>query len=376
MEIDDREFVRAHRLLHGVPDPVLEALLPSLQRREVEPDEVIFREGDPAREIYLIVRGAVRITQGSDPAPGITLAYLTDGDAFGEIGLYEGASRSARATALQPTVLLKLELPAFEAAMRKAPVEILRNLLQISIDRLHGADEQRLEQSLRAERLSVVGSMTGAIMHDLKNPLNVIQGAAALLEDGTVRDHQKLAGMLRRASDRMQSMIQELLDYSRGTSHLHLGPVHVREILLDLEEQSLQGMELGGVRVERRIEFEGYVSADRNALARALLNIARNAGEALHGDGVLRLSVEEAGEEVAFTIADSGPGIPPELLPRIFEPFVTHGTSSGTGLGLATTRGIVEAHRGRIEVTSTLGQGTCFRVSVPMARAGSGKEGG
>jgi signal transduction histidine kinase len=362
-----RQDAAENRLFADVPEPVLDRIVPRLQAVVLEPEEVLFDEGSPASELYLVVRGALRISRTAASGQQVVLAHVSGGDVLGEMVLYHGGSRTARATAVGPTHLLRLGIEDLDAVLRLAPTEILRNLLRTSVERLQAANERRIDEMLRAERLALVGAMTDAIVHDLRNPLNVIHGVAGTLEDGDVAEPRKLAGMLDRAFESMQWLIQELLDYSRGSSRLSIRPTAVRDLLLDLEEQALRKIESGGVRVERAFLFDGLVAADGNALVRALLNVVRNAGEVLRPGGVLRLAVEEEDGTVVFTVADDGPGIPPEILPTIFEPFVTHGKRSGTGLGLATTKDIVDAHRGRIRVSSTVGQGTTFRISVPLA---------
>jgi signal transduction histidine kinase len=362
-----RRNAAENRLFADVPDPVLDRIAPRLQEVVLEPEEVLFDEGSPASELYLVAVGTLRISRAAAGGHQVVLAHVSDGEVLGEMVLYHDGARTARATAVHPTNLLRLSLEDLEEALRLAPTEILRNLLRASVERLHAANEQRIGEMLRAERLAVVGTMTNVIVHDLKNPLDVIHGVAGTLEDGDVADPRKLAGLLDRAFERMLRMIQDLLEYSRGNSRLSIQPVAVRDLLLEVEEQALQGLGARGIRIDRSFLFDGLVAADRDGLARALHNVIRNAGEVLGPDGVLHLAVEESDGTAVFTVSDNGPGIPPEILPTIFEPFVTHGKRSGTGLGLATTKGIVDAHHGTIRVDSTVGRGTTFRISVPLA---------
>ncbi len=121
------------------------------------------------------------------------------------------------------------------------------------------------------------------------------------------------------------------------------------------------------MQVDRQIEFDEDLVVDRGKLGRALLNIVRNAGEAMPREGRLVLRIDLRGAAVVFTISDTGGGIPEHLLPSIYEPFVTHGKSGGTGLVMATTKSIVDAHGGRIDVQSVTGKGTTFIVSIPRA---------
>ena len=105
------------------------------------------------------------------------------------------------------------------------------------------------------------------------------------------------------------------------------------------------------------------VDADR--MVRALVNIAANAVDAMPSGGTFTVRSRVRGEHVELELQDTGHGIAPELLPRIFEPFFTHGKARGVGLGMAITRKIVEDHGGWIDLASRVGEGTCFTVALP-----------
>jgi two-component system NtrC family sensor kinase len=113
------------------------------------------------------------------------------------------------------------------------------------------------------------------------------------------------------------------------------------------------------------------VEADANQIQQVAVNLLLNAGDAINGDGgAIKLTTRTGeGGSVEMLVQDNGRGIPPEDLPRIFEPFYTTKGSHGTGLGLAVSWGIVEAHGGRIEVQSEPGQGTCFTLRIPSSAA-------
>jgi signal transduction histidine kinase len=276
--------------------------------------------------------------------------------------------RSARATAAVATRLAYFDRDGFLELLRRCPAAVTSNILRATLDRIRDGNDRRVEELLRFERLSLVGEMASAIVHDLRNPLGVIRNVAVLLEEGGGEfPAARMAGMLRRSADHMLGMIEDILDFSRGTSSMSMRPVAVADLLADLEEQALQGLRLRGTQVERRVSAEGELVADRSRLLRALLNIVKNAGEAMPHGGTLRVDVDRHGDAVVFAIADTGGGIPDTVLAKIFDPFVTHGKAAGTGLGLATAKAIVDAHRGRIDVESVVGKGTTFRVAIPCA---------
>ena len=122
------------------------------------------------------------------------------------------------------------------------------------------------------------------------------------------------------------------------------------------------------VDVETEILYDGEVDVDYQRMLRVFSNLVRNARQAMKktDGGRLVLRVQRTAQGVAFEVADTGCGIPKHILPRVFEPFVTHGKSHGTGLGLAIAKAIVDAHGGTIQVRSTEGAGTTFAINMPV----------
>ena len=366
MATADPPSFASNKLFAGIPD----ALLPEVARiptsLELAESTVIFQEGDPAACFFLIASGGVRISKRGRGGRQESLSDFGAGDFFGEMAIYDPAPRSARATATEATLLGRVDQEGFRRMLELAPLEISSNLTRESIRRLRRMDSLLIDELMEAERLSLVGTMASSIIHDFRNPLAVIQGAVQMLERRTDDPAlTKYAGMIRRSVDRMMSMAHELLDYSRGVTSLDLRPARVDELFEELEEQALHLLPAAGIRVERDIGFTGSIIIDRNRFIRMLLNIIRNAAEAMDAGGVLRVGVTRSAGEIRFTVEDTGGGIPEEILPTIFEPFVTHGKSSGTGLGMAISRAVADAHGGRITISTTPGVGTRVDISLP-----------
>jgi signal transduction histidine kinase len=370
MTIPSEHGFRANKLFRGVPADVLHLAIEIPEVVEFDSGELIFGEGDPPDCMYLIADGCVRISKRGRGGQQETLSYLEAGEFFGEMALYDPEPRSAQAMAAEHTRLGRIGEAGFTQLLALAPSEISTNLTREIIKRLRKANTHFIHQMMEAERLSLVGSMASAIIHDFKNPMSVIQNAAELLTERT-DDPQivRFARMIRRSGDRMLGMTQEILDYSRGTTSLHLESVTIAQLLEELEDQALHRLPLAGIRVEKQIGFSGNLQIDRGRFVRLLLNIIKNAAEAMPHGGVCRFSVESRGDKVVFSVADTGCGIPKELLPRIFEPFVTHGKANGTGLGMAIAKAVVEAHKGRIAVESTPGAGTTIEIAIPNVAA-------
>ncbi|MFO1317850.1 MAG: PAS domain S-box protein [Burkholderiales bacterium] len=252
------------------------------------------------------------------------------------------------------------------------------------------AQRARLEGQLRqAQKMEAIGQLTGGIAHDFNNILTSVMGYTVLAleraqaqgDDAQVRWLQQT----QRASKRARYLIQQMLTFSRGQRGeprpLALAPI-VRESLT-LLRSTLPAT----IDVERDLRDDvPPVLADPVQLEQVLLNLCINARDAIAGTGAIRVTlrhVRERGAQCAscrhavegayaeLAVGDSGAGIPPAVADRMFEPFfTTKEVGKGSGMGLATVHGIVHDHHGHVVVESTPGQGSCFRVLLPVLDAG------
>ena len=171
----------------------------------------------------------------------------------------------------------------------------------------------------------------------------------------------------------MMGMTQELLDYTLGSeAPLRFQAMSVAGIVAGLDEQCLDNLPRVGIAVEKDVRYEGTVEIDVGRFERVLVNLIKNAREAMPHGGRLRLGVRRDGDSVVFDIEDTGKGMTPEVAAMIFEPFFTHGKPEGTGLGMPMAKSVVDAHRGTIRVESAVGRGTKFEVSIPRRREPAG----
>jgi signal transduction histidine kinase len=172
-------------------------------------------------------------------------------------------------------------------------------------------------------------------------------------------------GLIRGAVKNMENMTRELIDFSRGTTQLNLELILVDDLVDAIEAEFARYRPENELRIE--VFYNGAIQADRYRLLRVFNNLIRNACEAMAKTEkkVLTFAIKRTGAGLRFEISDTGCGIPAQLLPRIFEPFVTHGKANGTGLGLAISKAVVEAHHGTISVKSSE-QGTTFTVDLPL----------
>lgn len=248
-------------------------------------------------------------------------------------------------------------------------------------------------QILRAQRLDSVGRLAGGIAHDLNNVLSPILMTVPLL-GGKLQDEadRKILGMVEGCARRGADMVRQILSFSRGVDGTE-GPVQIKHII---NEQ---------VKVARHtfpptIDIRSRISTDlrpvlgnATQLFQVLMNLCVNARDAMPKGGTLLLEAEnvlldteyahlhpevKAGPHVVMTVSDTGSGIRPELLEKIFQSFfTTKKQGAGTGLGLSTVMTIVKNHHGHVRVTSDLGKGTTFKIYLPTAErdcsAGNGE---
>jgi signal transduction histidine kinase len=243
------------------------------------------------------------------------------------------------------------------------------NFLRSVVERLRSVNSTFINELMRSERLSTVGSMANSIIHDLKNPMTVIRSCSDLIRmrsgDPAIGN---FIGLINKSVDKMLDMTQELLDFARGESKLQLKRIPASAILSEMDGE-LRRLVPENVHLVREDNCRADVLVDCGRFARVLLNLVKNAVEAMSQGGVLCITIKVVDGRVLFRVMDTGGGIPEDLLPRIFEPFVTHGKSKGTGLGLAIVKSVVESHQGTISVQSKIDVGTTFEVLLPLAES-------
>ena len=229
----------------------------------------------------------------------------------------------------------------------------------------HYALQRQVAQN---ERLALIGEMAAGIAHELRTPLTSIRGFVQYLQGSSdPKEWQEYGNIIIREVDGLNRIVSELLDLVRPFS-LHFIPADLNALIeesLQLARESEGGAQITFVQeLDRNLP---EVALDRGRIKQVLLNIMVNAVQSISGAGEIRIRTASAGKNVCVTVNDSGCGIPESLRERVFDPFFST-KPSGTGLGMAIARRIVEGHQGGIEIDSVEGQGSTVTLVLPIVQ--------
>lgn len=279
----------------------------------------------------------------------------------------------------------RLELEAWHVQGHCFPVEIQIEEIEQGKQRVYAAfirdlsQQRAMEAELarqrelihQQEKLSALSNMLGGVAHELNNPLAVVIGRAAILEDvlaGT--SDEKTVVKLREAAERCSRIVRTFLAVSRN-SNPRPGQVDLNDLLAGAIE--FNGFNLRNSNIAVSTEFDPAVeriTGDYDQLAQAFIGLIINAQQALHehcGLRTLTVQTMRADDHVTIRIADNGPGIAPDVRARAFEPFfTTKAFGEGGGSGLAIARGIFESHKGTIAIDDNASSGCAIVVTLPV----------
>jgi len=230
--------------------------------------------------------------------------------------------------------------------------------------------QQARQELIRQERISTIGRLSSSIVHDLRNPLAAVYGGSEMLVDADLTEPQvkRLAANIYRASRRIQELLQDLLNVSRGSAR-GAEMCKLREVAEAGCESLLASAEAQHVQVQVRIPDDIELPLERNRMERVFSNLVGNALEMMPEGGEIRISAAAQNGFVVAVVRDTGPGIAAEIRDSLFEPFVSVGKKNGLGLGLALSRQTVLDHGGEMWAESEPGQGACFRLRLPAEKA-------
>ena len=253
-------------------------------------------------------------------------------------------------------------------ALRKAHDQLEIRVQERTAELLKATAEkqQALEQLLRAEKLAEIGQLATGVAHEIRNPLAGIRGAIEVLRGGKAEGdiERPIMDEIMLRVDRLNAAVQDLLEYAKPMA-LQKSTVWLSDVLDSALSTLLHDPRLRGIEIVRDYCQPMEVETDVTFLERAFINIILNAAQAMKSIGTLRIGLETTGTVAVISFQDTGPGIEPGTLGKIFNPFFTT-RSEGSGLGLALCKKYVEMLGGKINVVSEVGAGTTFSISLPM----------
>lgn len=267
------------------------------------------------------------------------------------------------------TYLKNVETSAAQAAQAEKHVKELSHYI---------TEQERIrEQFSQMEKLSALGELASGVAHDFNNTLSGILGRAQLLQrtDDPEKIRRGLEIIIKTAEDGAKT-VKRIQDFARQRRDHNFELVSIDQILMDASEITRPRWkncaEASNIHItlQLHIESNAMVMGDDSELREVLVNMVFNAIDAMPEGGKLSLTTRVAGDSVIIKVVDTGVGMYPEVRSKIFDPFFTTKGTAGLGLGLAVSFGIIRRHGGNIEVESQYGQGTEFRITLPVAKIG------
>ena len=336
----------------------------------------IFKEGDAGDGVYVVKDGVVEISVAVGQSGRQVFSTVEPGDIFGEMAVIEDKPRSASAAARKGATVYFISRANMLKLVDSSP-SLAQALLREISHRLREFNRQYLREVLQAERLAVVGRFARSIVHDLKNPLNIIGLSAEVAggNHGSPEMRQRAILDIRQQVERISDLISEILEFTQGPSPDLVLPPMDYSLFVDQVVEGLRpevAIRAATLELENRPpEVELFLNPKR--LSRVFQNLVYNATEAMPAGGRIILRFQGGPDEIVTEIEDTGPGIAPEIAGQLFEPFATYGKANGTGLGLSISKRIIEDHKGRIAVRSEPGRGAIFLFALPVPATPGGQ---
>ncbi len=348
------QFLSKIDLFHFFPPEELTDFLEKATEVELAKGVILFREGEPGQEMYIVLRGMLKVFSGNR-----VIAIIKPGEYFGEMAIIENQPRSASVAVLEDSLLLQVPYAVFQEYFSRQPKSLVAMMRTLS---------QRVRRDL--EILGQEYEQINIMVHDMKNLLTPFHLLEVL--ERTVpglAGNRYLACMVKARGDLLILMENALAQAKR----LHIEtPIHtdsLDQLLVDLQESSwLVHPEIGGRGL--RVEVTGTLPEfpfSSLGLCRVLSNLVVNAAQASEAGALITLALSCEEGEAVVKVIDHGHGIPEEVQEKIFQPHFTT-KADGNGIGLLSCKQIIEeTHHGSLTFTSTPGQGTTFTICLPFS---------
>ncbi len=363
-----RMELKSHRFISFF-EPEQAAQLSRVAIVEQLPDRtVIFEEGERPDFLYLVLAGKVEFRKCQNGDQYKTVAEALPDDFFGEFGILDGQPRSAQAIVCKQATLAKIPRIGLIDVLEKTKSTVVLNLFSYIVQRLRTTTEEYVKELVYKDRMVLLGETINTIIHDLKSPLSAINLASSLIKEiHPDKETIEWSNIIRAQAQQMLSMAQELLEFSQGQGELHKNPVNLAQVLQTFEKLNQIYFQQAGVELFINCPEDIVLDADKDKLLRVLQNLANNSVEAFKNrGGRIEVMVWSDSKIAHIKFYDNGPGIPEKIHDRLFESFVTYGKATGTGLGTAIVKSIIDAHKGEISAHSHPDRGTTFEIKIPI----------
>ncbi|TVP79527.1 MAG: GHKL domain-containing protein [Puniceicoccaceae bacterium] len=355
-----------HPFIQSIPDERRATIIEEVEVIDLNDGDIIFEENSAPEALFLILSGTVAFIKTKPDGSLQSVSQSGEGSFFGEVGVFTGELRALGASAKGPCTVVRVPESTVKKIIEDA--EPVRRILESVINHLKSTTAHYIDEVMRTEKLTLVGTMVSSLLHDFKNPFATISLGSAIIQQKYPDDTkvelicQNIESQIRR----MVNMANDLAAFSRGENRIEISHVDLdhlfeqfRKLNMPFFKDQTVALTLNG----NGIQLEG----DFSKLLRVLQNLISNSIEAIHHasvDGAVQVEALEAGPYVMLKITDNGPGIPEKIQNTLFEPFVTQGKKEGTGLGTAIAKSIIDAHHGKIDF-ETGSVGTVFTIHLP-----------
>jgi len=405
-ELFDRiAFLKTTNLFAEVPESLLMQISESMQPIEAKAGTIIFREGDEGDAVYLVVRGTVGI--GKDD---INLLTRSSGECFGEFALLDEGLRSASAVTETEVLLLKWKRKDFQKALSQSgeaaysifkiltgklrqtvTIQVLNKQRQIAAQLREKLRQQEEAERIQEAKMESLRQLVAGVAHEMNNPIGVILGNNDVSSRAIDKIKEILTGEYPQEISENKQLIRTLTVLDNTTKTSKTASERIAKIVatlrrfvrLDEAEWQIadihEGIDNAIALMEMEPEFKNIkvtkdygdipkIYCSPSNLNQVFRSMLRNASEAIEEEGAIQIKTFAQQEHVKIEISDTGRGIPAEYIPRIFDPgFTTKGVRVGVGLGLSICYQIVvDEHKGRADVSSELGKGTTFTITLPQ----------
>jgi signal transduction histidine kinase len=400
MSADVAQQLASIPLFASLPEDERVAVAERGQLRSLPPNCTVVQQGDAADALYVLLQGSARVYKRHPDGGETQLAEQHAGSYFGELALLDGQPRSAWVVTTTPVELFVLPRADFLELLPRAPHALTALLAKLSDD-VRQRSQDLFEEELRRRQVQTemeltryrsLGQMVAGVAHEVNTPLGIVNTAVSMVAqrigsptfqslrgrdaqlDETLDDIRDATALMERNIQRAHRLIQEFKKLAAGQL------VDQKEVLLlpEVLQEVVDLFKIEARKAQLTVEVRSSLSSPdagrwegyRGLLTQVLMNLLTNVQRYAYpdgGGGTAEVLVSAPGDGFVIEVRDSGVGVPPEALEHVFSPFFTTGRGrGGTGLGLSIVQNIVvNALKGKVEITSEVGRGTTVTLQLP-----------